>query len=297
MPSLFVLPRQVPLSSSASLLAGAKLTFSATGSSTLQNTYSDIALTTPNANPVVADGNGVFGKIYLDPSLPSYRIKLTTSADVLIYQEDDIPSNQNTSQQFRLKATSPSLTFEETDASANNKIWRWKVNGEQMLLTILNDAEGVETTVLTLDRTGTTVDSLNFAGQYLKVNGVTTSTQESGSFTATLTGFTTTVTGTVKWRRTGSKVTFFTESAITGTSNSTAMTMTGFGAFLPATQIAYQPTVMTDNGAVTIGTARLTTSALVFGVGLAGGNFTSSGTKGIPAGWQFIVDSDQSGLA
>jgi len=92
MPSLFVLPRQVPLSSSAGLLAGAKLTFSATGSSTLQNTYSDIGLTTPNANPVIADGNGVFSKIYLDPGLPNYRVKLTTSADVLLYQEDDIPS-------------------------------------------------------------------------------------------------------------------------------------------------------------------------------------------------------------
>ena len=85
MPSLFVLPRQVPLSSSAGLIAGAKLTFSATGSSTLQNTYSDIGLTTPNANPVIADGNGVFSKIYLDPGLPNYRVKLTTSADVLLY--------------------------------------------------------------------------------------------------------------------------------------------------------------------------------------------------------------------
>jgi len=298
MPSLFMLPRQVPLSSAAGLLAGAKLTFSVSGSSTLQNTYSDIALTVPNTNPLIADANGVFAKTYLDPSLPSYRVKLTTSADVLIYQEDDVPSNQNTSQQFRLKAGAPSLTFEETDASSNNKVWRLKANGEQLLLTILNDAESVETTVFTFDRTGTTPDQVNFAGQYLRVGGFLVATHETGTFTVTLTGMTTTVTGTMTYRRSGSKTTFTAVSAITGTSNSTAMTMTGFAAFLPGlNSIGYQPTIVRDNGANTIGTAILTTTAMVFGVGLAGGNFTNSGVKGIPAGWQIIIDSDASGVA
>jgi hypothetical protein len=297
MPALFTLPSQLPLSTSGATMAGCTLTFSLTTTSTEQNTYQDVLLATPHANPVVADAAGLFPAIYLDPSLPNYRAVLKTSAGVTLKTWDDVPSNQNTAQQFRLKHTTPALTFEETDGTANNKIWRLKVNGDQLLLTILNDAESVETTVFTFDRTGTTVDQLSFAGQYLRVNGVLVATQESGSFTATLTGFTTAVTGTIKWRRTGSKYTFIAESAITGTSNTTAMTMTGLGAIFPAITIGYQPTVMTDNGAVTVGTARLTTTALVFGVGLAGGNFTNSGTKGLPAGWQFIIDSDQSGIA
>lgn len=298
MPSLFVLPRQVPLSSAAALLAGCKLTFSATGSSTLQNTYSDIALTVANTNPVIADANGVFGKIFLDPSLPSYRVKLTTSADVLIYQEDEIPSNQNTSQQFRLKAAAPSLTFEETDASANNKIWRLKVNGEQFLLTILNDAEAVETTVFTFDRTGTTVDSLNFAGQYLRVGGILVATQESGSLTATLTGMSSATTGTIRWYRTGTRVTLIAPSAITGTSNTTAMTMTGLGSGLAPIGINGRLlSIVKDNSVDVLGIALLTSSSINFGVGAVGGVFTGSGTKGIPAGWELTYDLDQSGIA
>lgn len=297
MPALFVLPRQVPLSSAAGLLAGAKLTFSISGSSTLQNTYSDIALTVANTNPLIADGNGVFAKTYLDPSLPNYRVKLTTSANVLIYQEDDVPSNQNTSQQFRLKAIAPSLTFEETDASANNKIWRLKVNGEQLLLTILNDAEAVETTVFTFDRTGTTVDALNFAGQYLKVQGLVVATQESGSITPTLTGMSGATTGTVRWYRTGTRVTLIATSAITGTSNTTAMSMTGLGTLAPLGIVGKVLTIVKDNGVDVVGTASFTSNTIVFGVGAAAGNFTNPGTKGIPAGWEITYDLDQSGVA
>lgn len=304
MPALFVLPRQVPLSSSAGLLAGAKLTFSATGSSTPQNTYSDIALTVANANPLIADANGAFSKTYLDPSLPHYRVKLTTNADVLLYQEDDVPSNQNTSQQFRLKAIAPSLTFEETDASANNKIWRLKVNGEQLLLTILNDAESIETTVFTFDRTGTTPDALNFAGQYLKVNGAVVATQDGGSFTATLTGFTTTVTGTVKWWRSGTKVGFFVPAAITGTSNATTMGMSGMSSSLIMGSNAAVPIcLVTDNGTRQFGTAAVQKTVdappgIVFGLGAAAaGGFTNSGTKGLPSGCYFVFDSDAVGIA
>lgn len=302
MPSLFMLPRQVPLSSSGGLLAGAKLFFSATGSSTAQNTYSDISLAVANANPVIADASGVFGKIYLDPTLPSYRVVLKTSANVTLYTEDDVPSNQNTSQQFRLKAVAPSLTFEETDASANNKIWRLKVNAEQMLLTILNDAESVETTVFTFDRTGTTVDSLDFAGQYLKVNGVIVATQESGSFTATLSGFTTTVTGTVQWKRSGSKIALLVPSAITGTSNATSMNMTGMPSSIKmATTRARPLCVVKDNGSDVLGLASIQLTAdsnsISFGVGAAAGNFTNSGTKGLSAGTLIIWDSDATSIA
>lgn len=297
MPSLFTLPRQVPLSSAAALLAGCKLTFSATGSSTLQNTYSDINLTVANANPVVADASGVFSKIYLDPTLPNYRVKLTTSANVLIYQEDDIPSNQNTTQSFRLKATAPALTFEETDASSDNKIWRLKVNGEQLLLTILNDAEAVETTVFTFDRTGTTVDTLNFAGQYLTVQGNLTATQISSSIaSANLTGCTATVTGTLTVRRTGTKVAYYFPSTISGTSNTNAMSITNIGS--PA--FSNGGTILTrviDNGVVVLGTVSIGASGITFGVGAASGAFTAAGTKGIPGGTLIVYDTDLAGVA
>jgi hypothetical protein len=134
MPALFTSPRFVALSTTNQLLPGAKLYFRQTGTSTPQNTYQDEALTVAHANPVVADGAGVFAPIYLDPSLPNYRVILTDSSDVTQagYPIDNIPSNQNTGQTFRLKSAAPELIFEETDASAGNQKWRVRVNAEQM---------------------------------------------------------------------------------------------------------------------------------------------------------------------
>lgn len=302
MPSLFTLPTQIPLSTSGELMSGCTLTFSATGSSTPQNAYSDIDLAVALSNPLSADGSGAFPPIYLDPTLPDYRVVLKTSAGVVLKTWDDVPSNQNTSQQFRLKAAAPSLTFEEMDASANNKVWRLKVDSEQMKLVILNDAESVETTVFTFDRTGTTVDGVDFAGQYLKIGGVIVATQESGSFTATLSGFTTTVTGTVQWKRTGSKIALLVPSAITGTSNATNMNMTGMPSSLKmATTRARVLCVVKDNGADVLGLASVQLTAdsnsISFGVGAAAGTFTGSGTKGLSAGTMIIWDSDATSIA
>jgi hypothetical protein len=275
MPSLFVLPRQVPLSSSAGLLAGAKLTFSATGSSTPQNTYSDIGLTVAHANPVIADANGVFPKIYLNPSLPHYRVKLTTSADVLVYQEDDVPSNQNTSQQFRLKAAAPSLTFEETDATSNNGRWRIRAQSEQLLVELLDDAETTAVPILTLDRNGTTPDT--------SIAATTTDT-----FTGTLTGMSGTVTGTVSYTIVGAMCTL--RGIFTGTSNATSMTLTGLPAVVrPTTAAVAVACLVTDNGAVVGGWGRITSGGdlVTFGKGIDNNTsgFTNSGTKGLASGF------------
>lgn len=173
MPALFTPPRFVALSATNQLLPGAKLTFSVTATSTLQNVYQDEALTVPHSNPVTADGAGVFPKIYLDPSLPNYRVLLTDSALVTQpgYPLDDIPSNQDTGQTFRLKSTAPEFIFEETDASAGNKRSRIKVNNEQIAISLLNDAESIATDVITLDRSGTTSDQVTIAATTISLDG------------------------------------------------------------------------------------------------------------------------------
>lgn len=63
---------------------GAKLYFYASGTSTPQDTYQDIDLTTAHANPVVADAEGYFDPIYLDPALPNYRYTLTDADDAVL---------------------------------------------------------------------------------------------------------------------------------------------------------------------------------------------------------------------
>jgi len=57
-------------------IPGAFLTFYTTGTSTLQPIWSEFTLTIALANPVQADGNGVFPAIWLDDALPAYKVVL-----------------------------------------------------------------------------------------------------------------------------------------------------------------------------------------------------------------------------
>ena len=59
MSSRFILPF-ADVGNGISPSDGALLEFFFSGTAVQQNTYSDEALSTPNTNPVVADGDGVF---------------------------------------------------------------------------------------------------------------------------------------------------------------------------------------------------------------------------------------------
>lgn len=72
-------------------LSGAKLYFYESGTSTPKDTYSDSGLTTPNANPVVADSAGRFADIFL--SSGAYKVVLTTSADVTVKTQDPVQAD------------------------------------------------------------------------------------------------------------------------------------------------------------------------------------------------------------
>lgn len=84
---LFQLPKQTQIDASVRVTPGAKANFYATTTVVPQDTYTTSALSVAHPNPVVADANGVFPAIYLDPSL-LYKLTLTTAADVLIYTVD-----------------------------------------------------------------------------------------------------------------------------------------------------------------------------------------------------------------
>lgn len=74
-------------------LAGAKLYFYTTGTTTPITVYQDVTLVTPHASPVVADANGTFPSIYLAQN--TYKIALYTSADVLVKTVDNINSTSS----------------------------------------------------------------------------------------------------------------------------------------------------------------------------------------------------------
>jgi len=92
----FTLPQQTPFQTGASL-PGAKLYFYQTGTTTDQTVYTTAALSTGHSQPVVADSDGFFAAIYLDPdSTVDYTIVLKDSADVTIYTENAVPRyNEN----------------------------------------------------------------------------------------------------------------------------------------------------------------------------------------------------------
>ena len=86
---LIPLLRQQIVNGSGAPYAGAKINSYVAGTTTRQDTYSDSGLTTANANPVVADADGRFGAICLDPAL-TYKFVVTTTADVEIFTQDNV---------------------------------------------------------------------------------------------------------------------------------------------------------------------------------------------------------------
>lgn len=82
----------VAVDGNGNVRANAKLYFYQTGTTTLQDTYADAALSAVNTNPVVADSNGLFPAIYLGdpPTFVAYKAVLKTSADVTVWTTDPI---------------------------------------------------------------------------------------------------------------------------------------------------------------------------------------------------------------
>lgn len=93
MAQIFALPKVVPILSSGAPVGSAKLYFYQAGTLVTQNVYTTSALNIAHPQPVQADSAGVFPTIYLNTlALYDYRVQLKTSADVLIYDQDNIPS-------------------------------------------------------------------------------------------------------------------------------------------------------------------------------------------------------------
>lgn len=275
MSSLFTLPCQIPLNGGA-IMAGAKLHFFQTLTTTPQNTYQDNARTTPHANPVVADSNGVFAPIYLDPTLPDYRVRLTTAADVQLYQKDGIPSNQNTQQSVRLESANPFLFLHDTDGTAGFNKYRIRANGNAFAIESSNAAETVFDSVISVT-----------AGVVGLPNGALVGTDliahfSTGSFSGTYTGLTTSPTEAMFYSLTGNVV-VVQIAGTTATSNATTLTVTGMSAAIrPAFDLHGVLCRVVDNGTTSLGVVSIgSNGTLTFGLGAANGAFTSSGTKGL----------------
>lgn len=168
---------------------------------------------------------------------------------------------------------------------------------------VLNATGGLDTLVYGDPSTGyayrmrvlSSADAVLDTHDDIVVAGSATATISEGSFTGTLTGMSSATTGTVSYKviansaGTGKRCYLHVASAITGTSNTTAMTMTGLPAAVVPTVTVRSACYLRDNGSDEIGAADITASGttitFLVNTPLDASGFTNSGTKGLGGGW------------
>jgi hypothetical protein len=102
-------------------------------------------------------------------------------------------------------------------------------------------------------------------------------------FTGTITGCTTSPTGSVRYSKKNGVVTLSVDAAITGTSNTDALTLTGMPAFLFPTGNRYAIVRVIDNGVSSFGVGVVSSTGVIsFFKDASLQVFTASGTKGVP---------------
>lgn len=82
-------PRYTVLNSAGKPISGALLNTYIAGTATPIATYSDVGLTTPNANPIVANSSGQIGPVFLTPG-SSYKFLFTNPDGSQLYSQDNI---------------------------------------------------------------------------------------------------------------------------------------------------------------------------------------------------------------
>lgn len=117
----------------------------------------------------------------------------------------------------------------------------------------------------------------------LTVAGTPVALATSNSFTGTLTGCTTSPTGTFSYRINGNSVTIDWPN-ILGTSNTTAATITGMPAALTPARTQVQLAVVENAGAISVGLITISGTTITLNSSITGSAFTASGTKGIQTG-------------
>lgn len=119
------------------------------------------------------------------------------------------------------------------------------------------------------------------------------STYETGSFTGTLTGCGTSPTGSFQWSRNGNIVTIYLASALTASSTSGNMSITGMSAAITPAASQTARTYVTDNGTVKGARCTISGTTLTFDLEQivssqivpTAASFTGSGVKGVSAGF------------
>lgn len=302
-------PRQFFLDNNGRPLVSGQLFVYEAGTSTKATTWTDSTGSTPNSNPIVLDYRGECG-IWIEPNV-AYKYVLAPAGDTdpptnPIWTVDQIESQQLLTLYGGVDSGSANAYVLNYTASfssyVDGTVIYWVASNSNTGASTLN-VNGLGAVPIVDPGAAALFPGAIEGGRVTSViylSGLfylTSVPSESGSFTTGLTGVSGTVTGTVNYARYGRICTLYTNASITGTSTSTAMTMTN----LPQVVL---PTISTgrtvpcyglrDNsvtayfGYATVApvSANITFAlSTVSGTNITGGGFTAANLKGVEAGW------------
>lgn len=118
--TLFVPPNVPALDENGVPLSGAKYYFYLSGTTTPATVYSDAALSTPHANPVVADSAGRFAPIFFAPETALRAVlKKADNSTITKFDFDPIPGAQTTGEVYIIG----SIPDNPAMAAANKAVW------------------------------------------------------------------------------------------------------------------------------------------------------------------------------
>jgi hypothetical protein len=166
--------------------AGFKVYFFAAGTSTPKDTYTSRAATTANTNPVILDARGE-ATVWLSGS---YKVRLTTAADVLVYEEDDVSDGTlggtftNATFSGTLTISSTAVTWSGNPTHSGNHTFSGNVslNGNTTIGNASGDSLTVAPSAVTWSNNPTHSGDHTFSGD-LTVGGDFTATTTPIGFT------------------------------------------------------------------------------------------------------------------
>lgn len=137
--------------------SGYKLNFYETGTVVRKDSFSDNALTSANANPVVADSAGRFGDIFLESG--TYKVVLTDENDVEIWTADPVQGSTGTSGVVDEKTTAYTVTVDD-----GTKVLAVDATAGAVTITLLAAATAGDGFELTIKKTDSSANAVTIDG-------------------------------------------------------------------------------------------------------------------------------------
>jgi hypothetical protein len=158
MASRFAVPvTQLVNNDASGVGSGWLLNFYLTGTTTRKDTFSDNALTSANANPVVADSAGRFGNLFLESG--TYKVILTDAAAVQIWSADPVAGSTGTSGVVEEKTGGYTITVDDS-----TKVIAVNATSGAVTVTLLASATAGDGFEITVKKTDSSINAVTVDG-------------------------------------------------------------------------------------------------------------------------------------